>query len=126
MKSKLLSFSLFSLTALSPFFIPSLTPSASAGCVGVSAGTQVAISKNPSQQGTTVNREFGKDCNGNSAVSTGSQVCFNDSSSCNQRRTVNQRIDGSGNRTGVKTPNINVDVNPNVKVRLPHNYPSGR
>lgn len=127
MKSKLLSLSLFSLTAISPFFIPSLTPSASAGCVGVSAGAQVAIDSNRTggRQSTNVNREFGRNCNGNSATSTATQVCFSNGT-CEQRRTVNQRIEGGSNHTGIKTPNIQVDVNPSVHVPLPKNFPSSR
>lgn len=117
MKSKLLSLGLFSLTAVSPLFIPSLTPSASAGCVGVSAGTQISISRE-AQQSTRVNREFSPNCSGNSATSTATQVCVNNGR-CEQRRTVNQSIQG-GNRTGYDpVKNIEVDVNVPVHVKSP-------
>jgi hypothetical protein len=117
MKSKLLSLGLFSLTAVSPFFIPSLTPSASAGCIGVTAGTQIAISREASQS-TRVNRQSSPGCSGSTAVSTGKQVCINDGR-CEQRRTVNQNFEG-GNRRGYDpVKDINVDVNVPVHVKSP-------
>ncbi|MBW4627918.1 MAG: hypothetical protein KME49_21015 [Brasilonema octagenarum HA4186-MV1] len=119
MKSKLLSLGLFSLTAVSPFFIPSLTPSASAGCVGVTAGTQIAISRE-ARQSTRVNRQSSPGCSGSTSVSTGKQVCINNDGACEQRRTVNQNFEG-GNRRGGYDPvkDINVDVNVPVHVKSP-------
>lgn len=117
MKSKLLSLSLFSLTAVSPFFIPSLTPSASAGCIGVTAGTQIAISREASQS-TRVNRQSSPGCSGSSAVSTGKQVCISDGR-CEQTRNVNQKFEG-GNRRGYDpVKDINVDANIPVHVKTP-------
>ncbi|ARV59347.1 hypothetical protein BZZ01_12545 [Nostocales cyanobacterium HT-58-2] len=118
MKSKLLSLSLFSLTAVSPFFIPSFTPSASAGCIGVSAGTQIAISRE-ADQSTRVNRESAPGCSGSSAVSTGTQVCVNQGGACEQRRTVNQKFEGSNRRGFDPVKDINVDVNVPVHVKSP-------
>ena len=111
MKFKLLSLSLFSITALSPFIVPSFIPSAKAGCIAVDVGTQVAVDGHrQGHQSNHTSQNFGANCNGTtgSKVTTvGTQTCV--SGSCSQRRSSNQFVDGDPNsRIGVRTPNIGI------------------
>ncbi|MBR8838631.1 MAG: hypothetical protein DSM106950_32680 [Stigonema ocellatum SAG 48.90 = DSM 106950] len=120
MKFKLLSLSLFSLSALSPIAISSLTHPAMAGCVAVDVGTQVAVDghKGRGNQTNNVNQNFGPNCRnsvGGTVTSVGNQVCH--SGTCAQSRTSNQYADGNPNyRTGVNTKNIGIRVNPQIHV----------
>lgn len=120
MKFKLLSLSLFSLSAVSTFVLPSLTPSAMAGCVAVDVSTQVAVDgSNRRRQSNQANQEFGRNCNGSGSTvtSVGNQVCVSNGT-CEQRRTSNQYVDGNpNNRHNVRTPNIGIRVGVPVHVR---------
>jgi hypothetical protein len=120
MKFKLLSLSLFSLSAVSTFVLPSLTPSAMAGCVAVDVSTQVAVDGSRSRrQSNQVNQDFGRNCNGSGSTVTtvGNQLCVS-GGTCEQRRTSNQYVDGNSNyRSNVRTPNIRVNVGVPVHVR---------
>lgn len=119
MKFKLLSLSLFSLSAVSTFFLPSLTPSAMAGCVAVDVSTQVAVDgSRRRRQSNQANQQFGQNCNGSGSTvtSVGNQVCVSDGT-CEQRRRSDQFVDGnSHNRSRVRTPNIGVNVHVPVHV----------
>ncbi|MDJ0796607.1 MAG: hypothetical protein QNJ51_07175 [Calothrix sp. MO_167.B12] len=120
MKSKLLSLGLFSISAISPFLIPALTPSAMAGCVAVDTNVQVAVTeKKRAQQSNNVQQEFGPNCEnsvGSSVRSSSSQVCR--SANCRQKRTSDQYVDG-GRRVPVKTRNIPVKVDVRVNPVVP-------
>lgn len=120
MKSKLLSLSLFSLSAVSTFVFPSLTTTAMAGCVAVDVSTQVAVSgSRRRQQSNDVNQDFGRNCNGSgsSVTTVGNQLCVS-GGTCEQRRTSNQFVDGNpNNRSNVRTPNIGIRVGVPVHVR---------
>jgi hypothetical protein len=121
MKFKLLSLSLFSISAVSPFFLPALTPSAMAGCVAVDTSVQVSIdNQERGRQSNRTKQEFGPNCEnsvGSSVRSSATQVC--NSSSCVQRRTSDQYVDG-GRYVPVKTNNIGVQVHIPVHVKKPN------
>jgi len=122
MKFKLLSLSLFSITALSPFIVPSFIPSAQAGCIAVDVGTQVAVDGHrQGHQSNHTSQNFGSNCNGTtgSKVTTvGTQTCVSDR--CEQRRNSSQYVDGDPNsRIGVRTPNIGIQVRTPVHVYNP-------
>lgn len=122
MKFKLLSLGLFSLTALSSFFVPSLQNKALAGCNAIDVNVQVSIDNSPKgRQRNDVTQEFGDNCKGSvgsTAVSTSTQVC--NSERCEQKRTSRQRVDGDPNRrVGVNTNNIGIKINVPVHVRKP-------
>jgi hypothetical protein len=127
MKFKLLSLSLFSLSAVSPLMIPSLTHPAVAGCVAVDVSTQVAVDGNrKGNQSNSVNQGFGPNCrngNGGNVTSVGNQVCH--STSCAQSRHSSQYADGDPNNpTGVSTPNIPIQVHVPVHVYDPSKDPN--
>ena len=131
MKLKLLSLSLFSLTTISSFFVPSLENKALAGCNAIDVNVQVSIDDSPrGRQRNNVSQEFGDNCKGTvgaTAVSTSTQVC--NSSKCEQKRTSRQRVEGDPNRrTGVNTNNIGIKIDIPVHVRKPKrpNLPSFR
>ncbi|MDF5722378.1 MAG: hypothetical protein PUP91_18190 [Rhizonema sp. PD37] len=122
MKFKLLSLSLFSITALSPFIVPSLIPSAQAGCIAVDVGTQVAIDgQRVGHQTNRTSQNFGPNCDGTSGskvTTVGTQTCV--SGRCVQRRNSSQYVDGDPNsRIGVRTPNIGIRVKTPVHVYNP-------
>ncbi len=120
MKFKLLSLGLFSISAISPFFIPAFTPSATAGCVAIDTNVQVGITgRKPARQSNKVSQNFGENCEksvGSSVRSSSTQVCR--SENCIQRRTSNQSVDG-GRYVGVRTKNIPIRVNVQVNPRVP-------
>ncbi len=128
MKFKLLSLTLFSLSAVSPLMIPSLTHPAMAGCVAVDVGTQVAVDGNrKGNQTNHTTQNFGPNCTnsrGGSVTTVGQQNCV--SGSCEQRRTSSQYVDGDGNPIGVKTPNIGIQVHTPVHVYNPAEDPNWR
>lgn len=122
MKLKLLSLSLFSLTTVSSFFVPSLENKALAGCNAVDVNVQVSIDDSPrGRQRNDVTQEFGDNCKGSvgsTAVTTSTQVC--NSSDCEQKRTSVQRVDGDPNRrTGVDTNNIGIKIDVPVHIKRP-------
>ena len=129
MKLKFLSLSLFSLTTLSSFLVPSLDNKALAGCNAIDVNVQVAIDDSPKgRQRNDVKQEFGENCKGSvgtTGVSTSTQVC--NSAECKQKRTSRQRLDGDPNRrVGVNTNNIGIKVDVPVHVKKPKkpNLPS--
>lgn len=131
MKLKLLSISLFSLTTVSSFFVPSLQNKALAGCNAIDVNVQVSIDDSPrGRKRNDVTQNFGENCKGTvgaTAVSTSTQVC--NSSKCEQGRTSVQRVDGDLNRrTGVNTNNIGIKIDIPVHVKRPKrpNMPSFR
>ncbi|MDJ0737468.1 MAG: hypothetical protein QNJ47_25950 [Nostocaceae cyanobacterium] len=121
MKLKLLSLTLFSLSAVSPLFIPSLTPSAMAtGCVAASVGPQVSVrgSKTPAEQNNTVNQNIEEGCLGNSAVCTGAQV-FDGPGSVVQNRKCSQTLKGNPNNNLPDVGNVEFNTNPKFDVYNP-------
>lgn len=123
MKFKFLSLSLFSAAAISPFLIPSLTPSAQAGCVAVDVNTQVAVDgQRRGNQRNNVNQEFGPNCEnsvGGVVRSRSTQVCVTDGT-CEQNRESNQFVDGDSNRqVPVRTRNIGIQVDVPVHIQKP-------
>ncbi|MDJ0675818.1 MAG: hypothetical protein QNJ36_10630 [Calothrix sp. MO_167.B42] len=120
MKFKLLSLGLFSISAISPFFIPAFTPNAMAGCVAVDTNVQVGVTgRKPARQSNKVSQEFGPNCEnsvGSSVRSSSSQFCR--SENCTQKRTSDQYVDG-GRRVPVRTRNIPIKVNVQVNPRVP-------
>ncbi|MBV6624935.1 MAG: hypothetical protein KI793_18740 [Rivularia sp. (in: Bacteria)] len=122
MKLKLLTISLFSLTSVSSFFVPSFSNKALAGCNAIDVNVQVAIDNSlRGRQRNNVSQEFGENCKGtvgSTAVTTSTQVC--NSSECEQKRHSRQQIDGDPNRrTGVNTNNIGIKVDVPVHVKKP-------
>jgi hypothetical protein len=117
MNLKLLSLGVFSVVSVSPFLMPSFTPKAEAGCVAVDVAAQVAVDGSRTRsQSNNVSQRFDPNCSGGSVTSVGKQVCV--STKCEQRRTSNQYVGGSnGYNTGGR--NINIRVNPQVKVYNP-------
>lgn len=117
MNLKLLSLGIFSVVSVSPFLMPSFTPKASAGCVAVDVGVQVAVDgSRRGSQSNNVNQRFDPNCSGGSVTSVGKQVCV--SSKCEQRRTSDQSVSGSGRYyTGGR--NIPIRVNVPVHVHNP-------
>ncbi|MBW4566584.1 MAG: hypothetical protein KME31_00780 [Tolypothrix carrinoi HA7290-LM1] len=117
MNSKLLSLGIFSVVSVSPFLMPSFTPKAAAGCVAVDVAAQVAVDGSRTRsQSNNVSQRFDPNCSGGSVTSVGNQVCV--STKCEQRRTSNQSVSGNGGyNTGGR--NINIKVNPRVKVYNP-------
>ena len=126
MKFKLLSLSLFSLSAVSPLMIPSFTHPAMAGCVAVDVGTQVAVDGNRTGHQTNhTTQNFGPNCSnsrGGTVTTVGHQSCV--SANCQQNRTSSQLVDGDGNPIGVKTPNIGIQVHTPVHVYNPAEDPN--
>ena len=122
MKSQLLSLGLFSISAVSSFFVPALTPSAMAGCVAVDTNVQVAvIERRRARQSNNVNQEFGPNCEnsvGGVVRSSGTQVCR--SADCTQKRTSDQYVDGGRRHSPVKTRNIPIKVNVQVNPVIPN------
>jgi hypothetical protein len=122
MKLKLLSFSLFSLTTVSSFFVPSLQNKVLAGCNAIDVNVQVSIDDSPrGRQRNDVTQNFGENCKGTAgatAVTTSTQVC--NSENCEQKRTSVQNVDGDPNRrTGVNTNNIGIKIDIPVQVKKP-------
>ncbi|NWF58956.1 MAG: hypothetical protein HXY43_06515 [Fischerella sp.] len=127
MRFKLLSLGLFSVTAVSPFFMPSLTPSALAGCTAVDVSAQVSVDRSrEGNQSNQTNQNFGENCEnsvGGTVTSVGTQTCVS-GGRCEQRRNSNQFVDGDPNsNVPVRTRNIGIKVNPQIHVPLPSNYP---
>jgi hypothetical protein len=127
MKFKLLSLTLFSLSAVSPIMLPSLSHPAMAGCVAVDVSTQVAVDGNrKGNQSNNTNQNFGSNCrngNGGNVTTVGNQVCH--STNCVQRRNSSQFADGDPNSsTGVSTPNIPISVHVPVHVYDPSKNPN--
>lgn len=120
MKFKLLSLSLFSISAVSPFLIPSLTPEAMAGCVAVDTSVQVAVDRSRQRSQTNdVSQNFGENCQGGRVRSSARQVCVSEGK-CEQARTSEQNVTGDSNRRSrVNTPNIKVKVHVPVHVTKP-------
>jgi hypothetical protein len=119
MKLKLFSLGLFSVAAVAPLFMPSLTPSAQAVCVAVDTNVQVAVhgqKRGGRAQSNETSQNFGPNCkNGVSTVrSSGTQVCV--SERCEQRRTSDQFVDGDKN--GARTGGRNIGVSPSVQVEV--------
>jgi hypothetical protein len=118
MNFKLLSFSLFSVAAISPLFMPSLTPSALAlGCVATDVGVQVNVSgsKAPGRQTNTTNQQFGKNCVGNSVTNVGTQQNVGGSQPADQNRNSTIILgDGPYGPPGVGDVGINVHIPVNV------------
>lgn len=128
MKFKLLSLTLFSLSAVSPIMLPSLSHPAMAGCVAVDVSTQVAVDGNrKGNQSNNVNQNFGANCRngGGTVTSVGNQLCH--STNCVQKRNSSQFADGDPNSyTGVSTPNIPIKVSVPVHVYDPSKDPNFR
>lgn len=127
MKFKLLSLGLFSLSAVSPIIISSVTHPAMAGCVAVDVSTQVAVDGNRrGNQSNNTNQNFGPNCrngNGGNVTTVGNQVCH--SANCVQSRNSSQFADGDPNSsTGVNTPNIPIKVHVPVHVYDPSKNPN--
>jgi hypothetical protein len=113
MKFRLLSLSLLSVSAISPFLVPSLTLKAQAlGCVATSVGVQVDISgsRTGGRQTNNASQKFGENCVGNSSTNTSTQV-HKGANSANQTRTSNQQL-GSGRlgRPGVGDVRTNIHI----------------
>ncbi|MEC4816684.1 MAG: hypothetical protein SAK29_25965 [Scytonema sp. PMC 1069.18] len=119
MKLKLFSLSLFSVSVVSPFLIPFLTPSAMA-CVAVDTSVQVAVDRSRQRsQVNNVSQNFDPNCQGGRVRSRATQVCHSDGR-CEQYRRSEQNVTGNGNRNSrVKTPNIGVKVHVPVHVTKP-------
>jgi hypothetical protein len=114
---KLLSLSLFSISAVSPFLIASFTPKAMAACVAVDTGVQVAVDRSRERRQTNdVSQNFDENCNG-SVRSRGTQVCNSDGV-CEQVRRSDQTVTGDSNRRS-RGPNIGVKVHVPVHVTKP-------
>lgn len=114
MNLKLLSLGIFSVVSVSPFLVPSFTPKAEAGCVAVDVAAQVAVDGSRTRsQSNNVSQRFDPNCSGGSVTSVGNQVCV--STKCDQRRTSNQSVSGSG-RYNTGGRNIQIRVNPKVHV----------
>jgi hypothetical protein len=125
MNLKLLSLGIFSVVSVSPFLMPSFTPKAEAGCVAVDVGVQVAVDGSRTRsQSNNVNQRFDPNCSGGSVTSVGKQTCV--STKCEQRRTSNQSVSGSGRYTGGRNIPIKVYVpvhvhNPAADPNFPFN-----
>jgi hypothetical protein len=118
MKFKLLSLSLFSISAVSSVFIPSLTHEAMAGCVAVDTSVQVAVDRSRQRnQSNEVSQNFDENCQGGRVRSRASQVC-NSEGTCVQERRSEQNVTGNGNRRS-GGPNIGVKVHVPVHVTKP-------
>jgi hypothetical protein len=125
MKLKVLSFSLFSVAALSPFLMPSLTLKANAlGCTLTDVAVQVDVSGNPSQsqQNNNVNQQFGQNCKGNSVTNTATQV-HNGSNAGNQNRNSSQSA-GSGALGDDGIGNVKTQIHVPVSVENPAANPN--
>ncbi|MBW4499876.1 MAG: hypothetical protein KME57_09980 [Scytonema hyalinum WJT4-NPBG1] len=117
MKFKLLSLSLFSISAISPFLISSFTNQAMAGCVAVDVSTQVAVDRSSQRnQRNEVSQNFAPNCDGGRVRSRASQYCNSDGR-CEQYRRSEQNVTGNGNRRG--GPNIGIKVHVPVHVTKP-------
>ena len=123
MNFKILSLGLFSLSAISPMFVPAFTPSAMA-CVAVDVNTQVAVEDRNAPRGQQTNnatRNLGANCGngrGGRVVTKSRQVCK--SATCNQHRNSHQEVDGDSKyRSGIEYPTVEVDVNTQVNPRVP-------
>ncbi len=114
MNLKLLSLGIFSVVSVSPFLMPSFTPKAEAGCVAVDVGVQVAVDGSRTRsQSNNVNQRFDPNCSGGSVTSVGRQVCV--STKCDQTRTSNQSVSGSGR---YYTGGRNIPIKVNVPVHV--------
>lgn len=123
MNFKVLTLGLFSLSAISPMFVPAFTPSAMA-CVAVDVNTQVAVEDKDAPRGEQNNnstRKLGENCGkgrGGRVVNRTRQVCT--SGTCNQNRNVRQEVDGDPNdNSGIDYPVVEVDVDTQVNPRVP-------
>lgn len=118
MNFKLLSVSLFSISAVSTILIPSLNHKAMAGCVAVDTSVQVAVDRSRTRsQGNNVSQNFEDNCQGGRVRSRASQVCVSEGR-CEQYRRSEQNVTGDRNRRSVG-PNIGVKVHVPVHVTKP-------
>ncbi|WP_017317406.1 hypothetical protein [Mastigocladopsis repens] len=119
MKFKLLSLSLFSISAVSPFLIPALTPAAMAGCVAVDTSVQVAVDRSRERSQTNeVSQNFDPNCQGGRVRSRASQMCNSDGK-CEQYRRSEQNVSGDSSTRRSGGPNIGVKVHVPVHVTKP-------
>lgn len=107
---------LFSVSAVSSF-IPSLTPAAKAVCMTLDVSNQIAVHSRDSKanQVNNSNQHIDPDCYNNTSVHTGTQT-YVGSGNADQVRNSTQVLGSGNNPTGVKGPNIKIQVPVQVDV----------
>ncbi|MDM9379893.1 hypothetical protein QUB80_04165 [Chlorogloeopsis sp. ULAP01] len=126
MNFKFISLSLFSLTAVSPLFVPSFTPSALAlGCSAIDVAVQVDVSgnRNPGKQTNNVNQEFGEDCKpGTNVTNRSTQINIGPNSAI-QNRNSNAVVGEGATSTTPGKGDVGVQVHVPVQVYNPGQDP---